>query len=118
MIARIAQVEVASVFARKVRGNFISVTDEALLLSLFQRDLSLRFGVTEIDEALCSHAANLAHLHGLSAYDSVQLACAIKVDRVFSKLTGNRVVFICADHSLLQAASIEQITIDNPENYP
>lgn len=118
LIARITQVEVASVFARKARGNFISTTDEMMLLSLFQQDLRLRFGIVELDEPLTMHAASLAHVHGLRAYDAVQLACALKANSVISTLGAGNVNLLCADSALRNAGASEQLVTDNPENYP
>lgn len=116
-VARITHAEVASTFARRVRGKMLTSADEIRLMRLFERQLNHRFVVMEIDATVCSHAASLARTHGLRGYDSVQLACALKADALLKKIGGSALTFLTADMELLKARAAEGLAADNPETH-
>lgn len=82
VVAQLARVEVPAALWRKQRLGDITV-DEAWLLALdFKADYSgsnatpPRFAVVRVSSELLDEAARLAAVHGLRAYDAVQLASA------------------------------------------
>ncbi len=116
-VARITHAEVASTFARRVRGKMLTPADEIRLMRLFERYLKRRFVVMEIDAAVCSRAASLARTHGLRGYDSVQLACALRANSLLLSVKISDLTFLTADAELLKAGAAEGLATDNPENY-
>jgi predicted nucleic acid-binding protein len=60
LLARIAQVEVASAFARRLKGGSLSQTDADDALKLFQHDLTNNYFVIEITKDLLDEAMLLA----------------------------------------------------------
>jgi hypothetical protein len=116
-IARITQVEFASVLARRVREGRSTKTDQMAALDLFGYDTAVRLRKVEIDSALCESAAYLADAHALRAYDSVQLACALRANQALRATQRAGVIFLSADKRLLQAAQNAGLPIDNPEDH-
>jgi len=59
-----------------------------------------------------------ARAHGLRAYDAVQLAAALEVNRIYQ--TGGRgpVTLVSADQDLNAAATAEGLAVDDPSMHP
>ncbi|HET7386948.1 MAG TPA: type II toxin-antitoxin system VapC family toxin [Nocardioidaceae bacterium] len=83
LVAQIARVEVPAALWRKRRVGELSRADAALLLRDFESDYfgtldePPRFVAVVADSAVLDSAARLCGVHGLRAYDAVQLACAL-----------------------------------------
>lgn len=117
VIARIAHAEIASAFARKVRGQTLTPPDENSLLRLFRYHLKHRFAIVEIDAEICEQAAKLARNHALRGYDSVQLSCVLRAENLLQKVGDGGLTFLTADKDLLKAGQTEGLSTDNPENH-
>jgi predicted nucleic acid-binding protein len=109
VISQLARVEVPAALWRKHRLNELSRTDVTLLISAFEADYfgtledPARFLVIAATESILDDAAQLAGIHGLRAYDAVQLACACATLREVPE----GVCFAAFDHGLLSAAARE-----------
>ena len=105
-VAEIVRVEVVSAFWRKARMGDIDPEVCARLVERFEDDLDLEFGpliAVSIDRETLKKAARLAGVHGLRAYDSVQLASALTVRSIDADCQ----VFLTYDRELLAAAQRE-----------
>ena len=105
-VAEIARVEVVSAFWRKARMGDIAPEVCARLVERFEDDLDLDFGplvAVSIDRETLKNAARLAGVHGLRAYDAVQLASALTV----RSNDADCQVFATYDSELLAAAQCE-----------
>jgi predicted nucleic acid-binding protein len=68
----------------------------------------------EITPALFKEAAELANTHGLRAYDAVQLAAALEVNRNEEDAGFASVTMISADRALNDAATASGLAVDDP----
>jgi predicted nucleic acid-binding protein len=104
--AALTQVEIASAMSKAGRLGWV---DEIEILSAWQDFLShwpayLRLPVSP---GIVDRAAALAWRHGLRAYDSLHLACAL----VWKDMSGDDVIFACYDKNLLKAARQEGLQV-------
>ncbi len=117
-LARITCVETVSAVARRARGGSITQADAQKALSLFRHDFSNNYYKIEITATLLNDAMQLAEKHFLRGYDAVQLAAALEL-RVELQATGaTNLTFVSADDALNLAASVEGLTVENPNNHP
>jgi predicted nucleic acid-binding protein len=72
----------------------------------------------EITPALLAEAERLAEVHGLRAYDAVQLAAAADLQRERLANGLSRPTLISADQELNAAAMAEGIAEDDPNSHP
>jgi len=119
VISAVSQVEVASAIWRKQRMGELSPSRARVLVDAFLRDLHASYrqpsataGVTYLpvatSTAVLDDAASLVGIHGLRAYDAVQLASAVlarAADPAVSEL-------ITYDVALHRAAAAEGFTVN------
>jgi predicted nucleic acid-binding protein len=117
LVVRVTHVEIASALARRAREGTLSTSGQSIALRLLAYHLSRRLGVVEVDAALCEQAATLANRQSLRAYDSLQLAGAIKANTLLTSVGAGSLTFLSADVRLLKAAEAEGLSVDNPENH-
>jgi len=115
-ISRLTVVELPSVFAIKVRTQFISRQDARLFLRQFQEDVvSRRFDVFGVGESEFALAERLIEQYAfdmrLRALDAVQLAVALGLKR-----QGLIDRFVAADKILCEVAALEGFSVFNPEH--
>lgn len=116
-IAQITWVEVLSALARRQREGSLSAEQFVVTLQDFRYDFENLFQVIEIDQALMETAGELVIQYPLRAYDSVQLASALRFQSNLDQIPNAQLVFISADHRLLNIAQSEGLVTDNPNNY-
>jgi predicted nucleic acid-binding protein len=117
-IARITTVELYSAITRRQRGGHLSSTQAGVILGHFRRHLANRYNVLELTPGLLNEAMLLARRQGLRAYDAVQLAVAIEVDRLNRQAGFGLMTFISADRELNAAALAEGLAVDDRTNHP
>ena len=116
-IARITAVEVVSAMARRQRGGSVSETDAATAMLDFRHDLSHQYRVVEITPTVITRAMELAEAHSLRGYDAVQLAAALVVQNMRQTLGLPALELVSADRDLNDAATTEDLTVDNPNSH-
>jgi hypothetical protein len=78
VVSNLTRVEVASALWRKQRAGELTTADVNVLLTAFDDDWAgSRYAITDVSSAVIEAAARLVGVHGLRAYDAVQLATAI-----------------------------------------
>jgi hypothetical protein len=112
-LARITQVETVAAVTRRERGGSLSAPDAATALTDFQYDFAHQYFIVEISAHLIAHAATLARLYTLRAYDAVQLAAALEIHSQAPSLT-----LISADADLNSAATAEGLPVEDPNTHP
>ena len=113
-LARITVVEVTSAVARRRGGRTISSSQASSFLSRFRKHLAGRYTILEITPGLLAAATTLANRHELRAYDAVQLAAALELNRV----SEGGIVLVSSDRDLNKAAAAEGLTVDDPATHP
>lgn len=116
--ARTAFVEVISALARRHRGGAFSTTQFAKANARFRRLFKKQFRILEIDEPLADESAQLAEKHFLRGYDAIQLATALEVQRIRTRLGASPLTFVSADNDLNNAAQAESLLVENPNHHP
>lgn len=116
VISQLARVEVPAAVWRKQRMNEIDAAEAAVLIAEFEADFfgtteqSPRFVVVTLNPKLLDHAARLIGIHGLRAYDAVQLASAVATSGVSTDPIG----FAAFDKALCSAAAAEGLDLTIP----
>ena len=116
-LARVTGVEVVSAIARRQRGGSIAAADAITALADFRHDLANQYLAVEITSALIAHAMTLAETHALRGYDAVQLAAALEVNGRYLAL-GLSLTMVSADAELNAAATLEGLTVEDPNAHP
>ena len=118
ILSRIAWVELISAFARLQREGKVNPDDVDTNIQALRYDWETQYQIVEVDKELIETAGDLVQQYPLRAYDSVQLASALKLFPVFEKTAPNAFTFISADDRLLSVANVEGLRIDNPNLHP
>lgn len=113
-LARITTVEVTSAVARRRGGRTITSAQASSVLSRFRKHLAGRYTILEMTQGVLDDAVMLANRHNLRAYDAVQLAAALRLNRV----SEGGIVIVSADKDLNDAAAAEGLSVEDPLQHP
>jgi uncharacterized protein len=114
ILSRITWIETLSAFSRLQRESRIDSLPFDLAIEMFKFDWQTRYEIVEFNTILAEQAGELVRKHPLRAYDSIQLASALRFCRMDKKNQSALFTFVSADDQLLRAAGIEGMRIDNP----
>lgn len=112
VVSLLARVEVPAAFWGKQRTGEISAAEAATLTSAFEWDWfggnpdAEPLAVVPLGDAVLDRAAQAAAIHGLRAYDAIQLATAIVARSADPDLS----TLVCFDDQLATAARREGFT--------
>ena len=117
-ISQAALIEVQATLCRKARTGVMTNAERDTLIDSFKRHIRRQYKVVRVTNAIYNSAGDLCHTYKLRAYDAVQLACALAVRD--NAIINNKPspIFICADNDLLSMASAQNLSVENPNNYP
>jgi uncharacterized protein len=118
VISQITWVEVHSALARRLRDGSLSAERFDLIVQKVREDFENEYRVIDINPTLIETATELVIQHPLRAYDSVQLASALRFQSTLISVSETQLVFVSADNRLLNIAQSAGLAIDNPNNYP
>ena len=118
IVTRLTRVEVISALHRLLRDGKIDANDVTIDLKAFQHDWNTQYKIVEVDHELIEIAVALVQKYPLRAYDSIQLASALKVNPAFAEFPKGSFTFVAADHRLLKAAQEEGLLVDDPNEHP
>jgi predicted nucleic acid-binding protein len=103
-VSCMCRVEVPAALWRKQRMDEIDETDASTLVRAFEADyFARRFVIVDITAGVLDAAARLVAVHGLRAYDGVQLASAVGARGADPECSS----FACFDDDLSVAAGAE-----------
>jgi predicted nucleic acid-binding protein len=117
-LARITRIEIVAAITRRGRGGPVPATAAPAVLAQFRHDAAHQYTILEVTPALMADAERLAEIHGLRAYDAVQLAAAADLHRERLANGLSRPTLISADQDLNAAAVAEGIDVDDPTTHP
>jgi uncharacterized protein len=117
-IARITAVEVPCAIARRRKGKTLTPRRASSILHRFRQHLAGRYAVAQVTTALLDDATRLGVKHALRAYDAVQLAVALEVNRFHQAGGSGTVTLVSADQALNDAALAEGLAVDDPRSHP
>lgn len=118
VLSVVARIEVVSALARKAREGQIDVADRDRAVRAFRTHCSRRYRFVALVDDVIQLAAELALRNPLRAYDSVQLASALSLNRALVDAGRAPLTFVCADSDLCAIAQREGLHVENPEHYP
>jgi predicted nucleic acid-binding protein len=111
-------VEVTCAVARRRTGKTLTTSRASSILRRFRQHLAARYTVIEVTPDLVEDAMRLGNAHALRAYDAVQLAVALEVNRSRQADGFGPVTLISADQALNDAATAQGLTVDDPNAHP
>jgi uncharacterized protein len=114
-LTRITRVEVTAAVARRGKGGAIPAT---AILTQFRHDAAHQYNILEITPALLTEAERLAEVHGLRAYDAVQLSAALELHHRRQAAGLGIITLISGDQELNAAAQAEGLVVDDPNTHP
>jgi predicted nucleic acid-binding protein len=117
-VARITAVEVTAAVARRRKGGTLTRAKASSLLHRFRQHLAGRYAAVAVTPALLDEAMRLANTHALRAYDAVQLAAALEVQRQRQTTGYSPLTLISSDKDLNAAAIAEGLAVDDPRTHP
>jgi predicted nucleic acid-binding protein len=113
-IAHITTVEVTCAIARRRKGRTLTAAKASSLLRRFRQHLAGRYVIIEVTPGLLDEATRLGNTHALRAYDAVQLAVALEVNRSHQAGGSGPVTLVSGDRPLNDAAAAEGLPVDDP----
>lgn len=93
-------------------------TDADDALKLFQHDLINNYFVIEVTSDLLNEAMLFATKHALRGYDAVQLVSTIETNNERISQGLSPLILVSSDEELNDAAQVEGLKVENPNNYP
>ena len=118
VVSQLLIVEMASVFNRRLREATVSRSDYTRMMDSFRDDCLVEYKITPLDESIIDLACELLERHPLRASDAIHLGTAIVLNRLLITHQMPALTFLCADERLLNAATAEGLTVDNPNDHP
>ncbi|MDR3107318.1 MAG: type II toxin-antitoxin system VapC family toxin [Bifidobacteriaceae bacterium] len=109
-LCELSRVEVPAALWRKNRIGELAATSVGVLVQAFENEYisaAGRFAVVRLTGEILDRAAGLAAIHGLRAYDAIQLATALTVRHIDNELD----TFACFDQQLSDAAIREGLQV-------
>jgi predicted nucleic acid-binding protein len=116
-ISQAALVEVVATMCKKAREQSITIADRDRLINMFRQDCRKVYGIRLVNTAMYTYAADLCRLHQLRAYDAIQLACVLRLRDDALANQAPAPIFVCADINLINIATAEGFSAENPNNY-
>ena len=118
LLSEVTMVELHSALYRKLREGRITGPDLQTMLATIQRDVTSTYWLEPANRPVLEAATDLIRKHPLRAYDAIQLATALHLNRELQYQSNLSLLFLSADDRLVQVASIESLAADNPNQHP
>ena len=122
IISQATVVEAVAAICRKERNpnphERITPEERDRLIALFRENKRKQYYAVSVTASIYVKAGNLCRIHPLRAYDAIQLACALTIR---TKLIDSGLpvpIFVSADDKLLDIATLEGFSVENPNNHP
>jgi predicted nucleic acid-binding protein len=116
-ISQASRVEVIATICRKACDQSMPIIDRDKLINDFRKDCKRIYSTEQVTNAIYAAAGGLCRTHRLRAYDAVQLACAININKKVLVYQTSLPIFICADKKLIEFACAEGLPTDNPNDH-
>jgi len=116
-VSSLAEVETVSALTRRLNRRDINQVEFDQACDDLQQDFATQYRIVALTEAIIRSAATRARIHGLRAYDPVQLAAVLETSRIASKVEATEVILVSADTELNAAAAAEGLQVEDPNNH-
>lgn len=116
-IAQIGIVEVAAAIAKRQRMGQISKHKQEMTFGLFSKHHRERYIVLRAGDNTIELATELTQRHPLRAYDAIQLATALLLNRSLIADELPSLTFVSADDALCEVARMEGLPAENPNEH-
>lgn len=116
-VVSITGVEIVSALTRKRRGGNLSSRQYDNAVRRFEREWGIRYFKADVTDQLVEDGIALTKKYGLRGYDAVQLAAGRAVTSRRSVSGLSPLIFVSADHDLINAALAEGFVVENPDNH-
>jgi predicted nucleic acid-binding protein len=113
-IAQITLVEIMTAVNRRHREGVVPAQAVKDVATILERHVRREYNVVRFTYAIVNEAQRLANLHPLRAYDAVQLASALRINRQTIADGAPALTFVCADTRLLAIAAAEGLATQDP----
>ena len=97
ILTQITWVEMLSAFSRLKRESSLDESDFTIALQAFEYDWNTEYQIVELVRSLAQEAGELVKKHPLRAYDSVQLASALKIHHIHTQAVPGLFTFVSAE---------------------
>jgi len=114
VVARITWVEILSALSRLFRENRLEETVYGMGIRAIEQHFRSEYQIGELDLHTTHLAGELVQRHPLRAYDAVQLATALRINRSLTARNAGQLRFVSSDHRLLSKAQEEGLPIIDP----
>jgi predicted nucleic acid-binding protein len=111
IVCRLTRVELASALRRKQRTGELPAAAVARTWARFERERHARYETLPLGDDVLDLAAQLLARHTLRAYDAVQLASALRINRELAAM-GVGFRFVTADRNQEAAATAEGLDVE------
>lgn len=116
--SELVTVEVMSAFGRAYRAKRIGAPRREVVITELNEDMRSLIHTLPVSHTVVRAAGELAIAHGLRAYDALHLATALDLANDLARIAADPPIFVSADSDLLEAAKVEGIATENPNNHP
>ena len=121
-IGRITTIEIVAAISRRVKIGTLTASDAASAITRFRNDINSDYRIIELTPSLANRAIRIAETHQLRGYDAVQLAASLSLrDKLMARgviSSSFPYILVSADNELNNAAILEGLAVDNPNNHP
>jgi hypothetical protein len=107
----------AAIAARHRSPGGISLQERDAAIDLFLRHCDGEYLLVPVSRIILDRAVLLTRSHRLRGYDAVQLATALSTSDVLAASNRPGMIFMTADHDLIQAAQAEGMATDDPNQH-
>jgi hypothetical protein len=114
-IAQVTPAEMMSAISRLKREGLISIDMAAQSRVLIDRHARREYRIVLLTKQIVQSAENLLELYPLRAYDAIQLASALSVQKKLMVANQASPVFVSADIRLLNSAKTEGLQTQHPQ---
>jgi hypothetical protein len=116
--AALTEVEVWSALQRLVREGRLDTAQAQRLTQRVTQHFTRWYQVIRITRPIVTQDGLVLERHPVRAYDALQLACALAVQRLMHQQRMPPPLFVTADDALLVAARAEGFPVDNALQHP
>src|SRR5262245_11521136 len=116
--AHITGIEVVAAMARKTRMGELTAHEATTAISTFKSHFTTQYQIVRMTTEIVDRAMELAEQHRLRGYDATQLASALALRAELAASGISQLGFISADTELNDVAQAEQLSVQNPNEYP
>jgi len=113
-ISLLTVAEIASALARRQREGSLSTSERDRLFGAFLVDCARSYLLLRVEEDVIQHAVSLVNRYPLRTADAIQLSTALLLVQTLRDAHFDPVVVASADDRILQAASLEGLSVENP----